>query len=366
MGNLPSWEELELQADQVADEIFSGVESSLMSTSEMELPSEQETLEEEAAVERLKQLSRGEWLLVATALSSVTLIGSLWWTQMNPTISAKAQETPTTQPSSLQTPAPTPVAPAPTDTSTVTQEEKILQRYKQDIQTTKTALGNKVGNKANPFFPSVKITQASSTVVALPPGSQQPFQVTRGQTPIVSFTQAVSQAPQAPQTIQFKVQTAQPVAALPQNYNIPPLPRILLSPPPLRPLKANGALSPMPPPLQMQTATPSPSPLNTLQTTDPIAQRVENTQASANNSPQVKPQPQTVASTAPTHSLVGIMGTGSNRQTALIKSGDRVREVLPGEQVGDGWTLQSIAENQVTLGQGGKEGQTKVLTLGDP
>jgi hypothetical protein len=62
--------------------------------------------------------------------------------------------------------------------------------------------------------------------------------------------------------------------------------------------------------------------------------------------------------------LMGIMGTGSKRQTALIKSGDSMREVLPGEQLGGGWTLQSIAENQVTLQQQG--GQTKVLTLGDP
>ena len=365
MGNLPSWEELELQADRVADEIFSGVESSLMSISDMDLdklPSEQsakeETIAEEAAVERLKQASRGEWLLLVTALSSVTLAGSLWWTQVNPTLSAKAQEAPATQPSSLETLAPVAVAPALT--STVIQEEKILQRYKQDIQATKTALGKKAGNKANPFFPSVKITQSSSTVTALPPGSQQPFSVTRGQTPTVQFTQLLAQAAQAPQTNQFKIQIAQPVAALPQRYNIPPLPRILPSPPSLRPLKANGSLPPAPPSLQMQTAAPSPSPFNTLQTTDPTAQSVEKTQASANNSPQ------TTTSTAPTHSLVGIMGTGSNRQTALIKSGDSVKEVVPGELVGAGWTLQSIAENQVTLRQGGQEGQTKVLTLGDP
>jgi hypothetical protein len=373
VGNLPSWEELELQADRVADEIFSGVESSLMSVSDMdlgELPPEQrtkeETIAEEAAVGRLKQVSRGEWLLLGTALSAVTLAGSVWWTQINPTMPAKAQEAPTTQPSSLQTPAPTPiaVAPSPTNASTTTQEEKILQRYKQDIQATKTALGTKAGNKANPFFPSVKTTQASSTVIALPPGSQQPFQVARGQTPTVQFSQPVAQAPQA-QTAQFKVQTAQPVAASPQRYNIPPLPRILPAPPSLRPLKANGTLPPLPPPIQMQTATPSPSPLNTFQTAAPTAQSVENTQAS-NTSPQVKPQPQMVAGVAPTHSLVGIMGTGSKRQTALIKNGDSVREVLPGEQLGDGWTLQAIAENQVTLRQGGQGGQTKVLTLGDP
>jgi Tfp pilus assembly protein PilP len=119
-------------------------------------------------------------------------------------------------------------------------------------------------------------------------------------------------------------------------------------------------LPPAPPSLQMQTAAPSPSPFNTLQATDPTAQSVEKTQASANNPPQ------TITSAAPTHSLVGIMGTGSNRQTALIKSGDSVKEVVPGELVGAGWTLQSIAENQVTLRQGGQEGQTKVLTLGDP
>ena len=374
MGNLPSWEELELQADRVADEIFSGVESSLMSISDMEmdeLPPEQsekeETRAEEVAVGRFKRVSRGEWLLLGTALSSVTLAGSLWWTQMNPTMSAKAQEAPTTQPSSLQTPAPTPVAVAPTpiNTATTTQEEKILQRYKQDLQATKMALGNKAGNKANPFFPSVKITQPSSTVITLPPGSQQPFQVARGQTPTVQFAQPVAQAPQIPQATQFKVK-AQPVAALPQRYNIPPLPRILPAPPSLRPLKANGrTLPPVPPSIQMQTATPSPSPLN-VQTAAPTAQGVESTPASANNSPQAKPQPQTVASAAPTHSLVGIMGTGSKRQTALIKNGESVREVLPGEQIGDGWTLQSIAESQVTLRQGGQEGQTKVLTLGDP
>lgn len=370
MGNLPSWEELELQADRVADEIFSGVESSLMSISDMdldELPPEQsakeETKEEEATVGRLRQVSRGEWLLLGTALSSVTLAGSVWWTQMNPTMPAKAQEASTTQPSSLQTPAPTPMAvvPSPPNVATTTQEEKILQRYKQDIQATKTALGTKAGNKANPFFPSVKTTQASSTVIALPPGSQQPFQVARGQTPTVQFTQPVAQAPQTAQTPPFKVQ-AQPVAATPQRYNIPPLPRILPAPPSLRPLRAKGALPPAPPPIQMQTATPSPSPLN-VQT---AAQNVENTQASTNSSSQVKPQPQTIASAAPNHSLVGIMGTGSKRQTALIKNGESVREVLPGEQIGDGWTLQSIAENQVTLRQGGQAGQTKVLTLGDP
>jgi hypothetical protein len=361
VGNLPSWEELELQADRVADEIFSGVESSLMSISDMdldELPPEQsareETKEEEATVGRLRQVSRGEWLLLGTALSSVTLAGSLWWTQMNPTMPAKAQEAPTTQPSSLQSMA---VVPSPTNTATTTQEEKILQRYKQDLQATKTALGTKAGNKANPFFPSVK-AKAASTVVALPPGSQQPFQVARVQTPTVQFTQPVAQAPQAAQTPPFKVQ-AQPVAASPQRYNIPPLPRILPAPPSLRPLRAKGALPPAPPPIQMQTATPSPSPLN-VQT---AAQNVENTQAPTNSSSQVKPQPQTLASAAPTHSLVGIMGTGSKRQTALIKNGESVREVLPGEQIGGGWTLQSIAENQVTLRQGG---QTKVLTLGDP
>lgn len=374
MGNLPSWEDLELQADRVADEIFSGVESSLMSVSDMDLdelppePSEkeEEITEEAAAGGRLKQMSRGEWLLLGTALSSVTLAGTLWWTQISPTMSAKAQEAPPPQASSVEAPMAA-IAPAPTNQVT-TEEEKILQRYKQDLQATKTALGTKAGNKANPFFPSVKTSPSSNAGFALPPASQQPFQVAKGQTPTV-LTQSVVQAPQ-PQ-VQVKVQTAQPVAAVPQRYNIPPLPRILPAPPSLRPLKANGgSLPPLPPPIQVQKANPSPSPVN-VQTAASTAQAAPapanpstaEAQAPA-NAPQVKPQPQTVASAPLTHSLVGIMGTGSKRQTALIKSGESVREVLAGEQLGGGWTLQAIAENQVTLQQQG--GQTKVLTLGDP
>jgi hypothetical protein len=374
VGNLPSWEDLELQADRVADEIFSGVESSLMSVSDMDLdelppePSEkeEEITEEAAAGGRLKQMSRGEWLLLGTALSSVTLAGTLWWTQISPTMSAKAQEAPPPQASSVEAPMAA-IAPAPTNQVT-TEEEKILQRYKQDLQATKTALGTKAGNKANPFFPSVKTSPSSNAGFALPPASQQPFQVAKGQTPTV-LTQSVVQAPQ-PQ-VQVKVQTAQPVAAVPQRYNIPPLPRILPAPPSLRPLKANGgSLPPLPPPIQVQKANPSPSPVN-VQTAASTAQAAPapanpstaEAQAPA-NAPQVKPQPQTVASAPLTHSLVGIMGTGSKRQTALIKSGESVREVLAGEQLGGGWTLQAIAENQVTLQQQG--GQTKVLTLGDP
>jgi hypothetical protein len=374
VGNLPSWEDLELQADRVADEVFSGVESSLMSVSDMdldELPPEQSQKEEEITAEaeaggRLKQVSRGEWLLLGTALSSVTLAGTLWWTQISPTMSAKAQEAPPPQASSVEAPMAA-IAPAPTSQAT-TEEEKILQRYKQDLQATKTALGTKAGNKANPFFPSVKTSPSSNAGFALPPASQQPFQVAKGQTPAV-LTQSVVQAPQP----QVKVQAAQPVAAaVPQRYNIPPLPRILPAPPSLRPLKSNGGtLPPLPPPLQMKKANPNPSPV--VQTAAPTAQaaptpatpNTAEAQAPANAPQVVKPQPQTVASAAPlTHSLVGIMGTGSKRQTALIKSGENVREVLAGEQLGGGWTLQAIAENQVTLQQQG--GQTKVLTLGDP
>lgn len=379
MGNLPSWEDLESQADEVADDIFSGVESSLMSVSDMDLDSlRPETLEkdetlQEDAVGRLKQLSREEWMLLGTALSSVVVAGSLWLTlpQFNPNLRTTAQEAPATPAATLPTPTVV-AAPVPANPAAASQEDKILQRYKQNLQATKTALGTTAGNKANPFAPSVKITQSSS-VAALPPGSQPSLPVSKGQTPPVQFAQPVAQAAQpAP----FKV--AQPVVSLPQRYNIPPLPRILPAPPHLRPLRGNGALPPVPPSNQIQTATPSPAapaPGNTPQaTTAPATQSattrsIENPQVTVNtpnNAPQVKqpPQTQTVASAAPTHSLMGIMGTGSKRQTALIKSGDSMREVLPGEQLGGGWTLQSIAENQVTLQQQG--GQTKVLTLGDP
>jgi hypothetical protein len=378
VGNLPSWEDLESQADEVADDIFSGVESSLMSISDMDLgdlrtesAAQEETSKEEDAVGRLRQISREEWMLVGTALSSVIVAGCVgWWTlpQLNPSLRANAKEAPATPAATLKTPT-VAAAPVPANATAVTQEEKILQRYKQDLQATKTALGSTAGNKANPFFPSVKITQASS-VAALPPGAQPSFPVAKGQTPPVQFAQPVAQAAQpAP----FKV--AQPVASVPQRYNIPPLPRILPAPPHLRPLRGNGALPPAPPSNQIQATAPSPAPVNTPQTPTAAApntqsattQSIENPQVpanSSNNAPQAKQPPQTVASNAPTHSLMGIMGTGSKRQTALIKSGDSMREVLPGEQLGGGWTLQSIAENQVTLQQQG--GQTKVLTLGDP
>jgi hypothetical protein len=378
VGNLPSWEDLESQADEVADDIFSGVESSLMSISDMDLgdlrtesAAQEETSKEEDAVGRLRQISREEWMLVGTALSSVIVAGCVgWWTlpQLNPSLRANAKEAPATPAATLKTPT-IAAAPVPANATAVTQEEKILQRYKQDLQATKTALGSTAGNKANPFFPSVKITQASS-VAALPPGAQPSFPVAKGQTPPVQFAQPVAQAAQpAP----FKV--AQPVASVPQRYNIPPLPRILPAPPHLRPLRGNGALPPAPPSNQIQATAPSPAPVNTPQTPTAAApntqsattQSIENPQVpanSSNNAPQAKQPPQTVASNAPTHSLMGIMGTGSKRQTALIKSGDSMREVLPGEQLGGGWTLQSIAENQVTLQQQG--GQTKVLTLGDP
>jgi hypothetical protein len=385
VGNLPSWEDLESQADEVADDIFSGVESSLTSISDMDLDgldslrpesaAQEETSKEEDAVGRLKQISREEWMLVGTALSSVVVAGCVgWWTlpQLNPSLRANAKEAPATPAATLKTPT-VAAAPVPANATAVTQEEKILQRYKQDLQATKTALGSTAGNKANPFFPSVKITQASS-VAALPPGAQrsQPsFSVAKGQTPPVQFAQPVAQAAQpAP----FKV--AQPVASVPQRYNIPPLPRILPAPPHLRPLRGNGALPPAPPSNQIQAVAPSPPSPASVNTPQPAAapntqsattQSIENPQVPAsnpNNAPQVKQPPQTIASNAPTHSLMGIMGTGSKRQTALIKSGDSMREVLPGEQLGGGWTLQSIAENQVTLQQQG--GQTKVLTLGDP
>lgn len=371
MGNLPSWEELESQADQVADDIFSGVESSLTSFSDMDLDNlrpeempQEEASEKEESGGRFRQVSREEWMLLGTALSSVVVAGSLWLTlpQINSSLTATAKEAPAAPAASLP-PASVAVAPIPAETAAVTQEEKILQRYKQDIQATKTALGTTVGNKVNPFFPSVKITQPSGSVAALPPGSQQPFQVAKSQTPPVQFAQPVTQQP-----AQFKA--AQPVAALPPRYNIPPLPRILPAPPNLRPLRGNGALPPAPPSSQPQTAAPSPAPVNPPQATpapttqSATTQSIENAQVSANNSPQVKQQPQAIASATPAHSLIGIMGTGSKRQTALIKSGDSMREVLPGEQLGSGWTLQSIAENQVTLQQQG--GQTKVLTLGDP
>ncbi len=378
MGNLPSWEELESQADEVADDIFSGVESSLMSVSDMDLDelrpesvAQEETLKEEDSIGRLRQVSREEWMLLGTALSSVVVAGSLWMTlpQINPNLRATAKEAPATPAATLPT-ATVAAAPVPTNTAPATQEDKILQRYKQDLQATKTALGTKAGNKANPFAPSVKITQSAS-VAALPPGSQPSFQVVKGQTPPAQFTQPLAQAVQP---AQFKV--AQPVASVPQRYNIPPLPRILPAPPHLHPLRGNGALPPAPPSNQIQTAIPSPAspaPVNTPQTTaapstqSATTRSIENTQVSANNpssAPQVKQPPQTVASATPTHFLMGIMGTGSKRQTALIKSGDSMREVLPGEQLGGGWTLQSIAENQVTLQQQG--GETKVLTLGDP
>jgi hypothetical protein len=381
VGNLPRWEDLELQADQVVDEIFSGVESSLAPTFTdlEELPSERG--QEEAPPEkttftgRIKQVSRGEWLLLVTALSSAALAGSIWF-QVNPITVTKAQEVPQAEPPSLQPSVTAAVAPVSAASvlpvAATNQEEKILQRYKQDIQATKAALGNKAGNKANPFFPSVKITPtvASNTVITvLPPGSQQPFQVPKGQTSTaLQSAQPVAQAP-------LKVQPAQPrsYAAAPQRYNIPPLPRILPAPPSLRPLRANGSLLPLPSlsPSQMQVAVPNPSPSNPAQTAAPATgttsapQSPENTQtpAKATSQAQAKQPPQAVASAAPTHSLVGIMGTGSKRQTALIKIGDSMKEVLPGDPVGGGWVLQSIAENQVTMQQGS---QTKVLTLGDP
>jgi hypothetical protein len=383
VGNLPRWEDLELQADQVVDEVFSGVESSLDPTFtnlEELLPErghEEAPPEKTTFIERIKPGSRGEWLFLGTALSSVALAGSVWfsvWFQANPSTVAKAQEVPQAEPPSLQPPVTAAVAPVSAASvlpvAAVNQEEKIIQRYKQDIQATKTALGNKAGNKANPFFPSVKITPtaASGTVItALPPGSQQPFQVPKGQTPtVLQPAQAVAQAP-------LKVQPAQPriYASVPQRYNIPPLPRILPAPPSLRPLKANGSgsLPPLPSPNQMQAAVPNPSPSNAVQTAAPATgtnaapQSPDNTQTAARATSQAKQPPQTVASAAPAHSLVGIMGTGSKRQTALIKTGDSMKEVLPGDQVGGGWVLQSIAENQVTMQQGN---QTKVLTLGDP
>jgi hypothetical protein len=387
VGNLPSWEDLESQADEVADDIFSGVESSLTPISDSDLDfdglrpeslgQEENLKEEEDLVGRLKQLSREEWMLLGTAVSSVVVAGSLWMTipQINPNLRATAKEAPASPSPAATLPTPTvAAAPIPANTTAAKQEEKILQRYKQNLQAAQTALGTKAGNKANPFFPSVKISQSSS-VAALPPGAQrsQPsLPVAKGQTPPVQFAQPVAQA--AAQPAQFKV--VQPLASVPQRYNIPPLPRILPAPPHLRPLRGNGALPPAPPSNQIQTAAPSPAPVNT-PTAAPTTQSataqsattrsIENPQVSANNpnsAPQVKQTPQTVASAAPTHSLMGIMGTGSKRQTALIKSGDSMREVLPGEQLGGGWTLQSIAENQVTLQQQG--GQTKVLTLGDP
>ncbi len=388
MGNLPRWEDLELQADQVVDEVFSGVESSLEPTftglDELlpERGREEAPPEKTTFIGRIKPASRGEWLFLGTALSSVALASSVWfsvWFQANPTTVAKTQEVPQAEPSSLQPSVTAAVAPVSAASvllvAAANQEEKILRRYKQDIQATKTALGSKAGNKANPFFPSVKITPTASSgtvITALPPGSQQPFQVLKGQAPsVLQPAQAVAQVP-------LKVQPAQPriYAAVPQRYNIPPLPRILPAPPSLRPLKANGSgsLPPLPSPSQMQTAVPNPSPSSAVQTATPATpatgtsatpQSSDNTQTSvkAPSQVQAKQPPQTVASAAPAHSLVGIMGTGSKRQTALIKTGDSMKEVLPGDQVGGGWVLQSIAENQVTMQQGS---QTKVLTLGDP
>lgn len=115
--------------------------------------------------------------------------------------------------------------------------------------------------------------------------------------------------------------------ALP-NSSIPALP------PPVEPLAI-----PEPPPL------PEPTPIN-----DNAVNSVQSNQVAIASQPKIS------------HTLMGVLNLGGDRSAALIKVQGQTRRVWVGEEINDGWILESIANQQANISY---QGEVRSISVGE-
>lgn len=129
-----------------------------------------------------------------------------------------------------------------------------------------------------------------------------------------------------------------PAPTMPQvaSNNVPLVPNSSIPdlPPPAEPLAI-----PEPPPL------PEPTPIN-----DNVANSAQSNQAAIASKPKIS------------HTLMGVLQLGGDRSAALIKVQGQTRRVWTGEEINDGWILESIANQQANISY---QGEVRSISVGE-
>ncbi|WP_146132122.1 hypothetical protein [Pleurocapsa sp. CCALA 161] len=138
----------------------------------------------------------------------------------------------------------------------------------------------------------------------------------------VVYVPLYTPAPTMPQVASNNVPLALP------NSSIPDLP------PPAEPLAI-----PEPPPL------PEPTPIN-----NNVANSAQSNPVAIASKPKIS------------HTLMGVLQLGGDRSAALIKVQGQTRRVWAGEEINDGWILESIANQQANISY---QGEVRSISVGE-
>lgn len=138
------------------------------------------------------------------------------------------------------------------------------------------------------------------------------------------------------QVVYVPVYTPAPTMPQVASNNVPLLPNSSI---PDLPSPAEPLAIPEPPPLA------EPTPIN-----DNVASSAQSNQVAIANKPKIS------------HTLMGVLQLGGDRSAALIKVQGQTRRVWVGEEINDGWILESIASQQANISY---QGEVRSISVGE-